>query len=412
MVARAVVHRLDPFEVFVRQRGIVRRRAAHTAVVAPVGSVDVGPVDDVKTEFVAKFVEPRRLRIVGADGVAALGFEVFQLREGGFTVCGGVVAGFDEFDLLVEAGDAAVGEFGLAEADLQRHVFAVSSVAAREEHDFVERRILGARFPFVGVGAVNEGAEAHRVGRAARNHDFADVEVEQFALRRVDVVTHGDGFVVVECVLGDDGQFEYAEFAGGVGDERDFEVADRAFVLGVEIAVFECLARRRGGVERIGRAAAQSQHDGVLAFADVGCQREFGGRRGVFDLGDLGVVDRERIGRADVFEVEEHHAVGPDVGNVDHLPDGHRIVRGRERFGGVGDIGFDACAVAGVGVVALVVGNDLGAVDASRFDRTRENLGRGRLLDIVEVLCPDACGAEDRRRQQYGTFHRACSYIG
>ena len=130
VVARAVVHRLDPFEVFVGQRGIVRRRAAHTAVVAPVGSVDVGPVDDVKTEFVAKFVEPRRLRIVGADGVAALGFEVFQLREGGFTVCGGVVAGFDEFDLLVEAGDAAVGEFGLAEADLQRHVFAVSPVAA------------------------------------------------------------------------------------------------------------------------------------------------------------------------------------------------------------------------------------------------------------------------------------------
>ena len=110
--------------------------------------------------------------------------------------------------------------------------------------------------------------------------------------------------------------------------------------------------------------------------------------------------------------MEVHHAVGPDIGYVDHLSDGHRIVRGRERFGGVGDIGFDASAVAGVGVVALVVGNDLGAVDASRFDRTRENLGRGRLLDIVEVLCPDACGAEDRRRQQYGTFHRACSYIG
>ena len=79
------------------------------------------------------------------------------------------------------------------------------------------------------------------------------------------------------------------------------------------------------------------------------------------------VVDRERVGRADVFEVEVHHAVGPDVGNVYHLSDGHRVVRGRESIGGVGDIGFDACAVAGVGVVALVVGNDLGAVDASRF---------------------------------------------
>ena len=123
-IARTVVHRLHAFEVVADEFRIVRRRAPEGAVAAPFRGVDVRPVDDVETQFVAQGVEPCGLRIVRADRVLSFGLQGFQLRERRLAVGGGVVtdlAGFvagtfgrgipflNYATTLLAAADASIG---------------------------------------------------------------------------------------------------------------------------------------------------------------------------------------------------------------------------------------------------------------------------------------------------------------
>ena len=247
---------------------------------------------------------------------------------------------------------------------------------------------------------VDEGAETHRVGRTAGDRDFGHVEIEQLALRRIDVVTDGDGFLVVVRVADHDRQVEDAEPAGRIGHERDLEVADRAFVLIVEVTVFEGFAPGGDGVELLGRGVAQDQFQRVLTLPDVGRKAELGGCRRVFDLGHELIVDPQRVGRAGVFEVQVDVAVGPDVGNVHGLAhDRYGVARCRH-LGFEGHPVASGFAVAGLGVVARVVGDDFRAVDAAPSGRHR---------DRIPLLHDLGCRGERagcQRSRQYRSFHR------
>ena len=367
VVARTVVHGLHALQVFVAERRVVRGRAAHAAVVALLGGVDVGPVDDLQPQFVAEPVEPLRLRVVGGEGVVSLFAERLQLGCGGLGIGCGVIARNVEIERLAEADELPVDELRAAESDPQRHILLVGAVAPREEHDLVEGRVLGARLPLVFVGVVDERREAHGVGRTAGDRGFDDVELQQLVLRRIDVVTHFHRFVVVEHVLRDDLQVEHGEIAAErVGHERDLEVADRTLVLVVEVAVGERLAPDGLGEVQPAAVAEQEQLEVVDALPDVGRQVELGRREGVVDAGRFAVVDPQGVGRRGVFEMEIDAAVGPDVGDFDLLPEhgAERPLGGEDRLGAEVARMARRGAAAGVGMVAGIVGHRFGAADA------------------------------------------------
>ena len=256
---------------------------------------------------------------------------------------------------------------------------------------------------------VDERREAHRVGRAARDGDFGHVEFEQLALRRVDVVADGDGFLVVVCVLRHDFKVEHSEVAPQrVGHQSAFEIGDRAFVLVIEVAVFEGLADDGGrGVELPGGiVVAHQQFEVVGALADEGGQVELRGRQRVADLGHLAVVEPERVGRTGIFHVQVDHAVGPGERNLDLL-----FENGMERtFGRNRHLGFESLpvasgfAVAGLGVVARVVGDDLRTVDAASSGRHRDR------IPLLHDLGRRRERAGCQRSRQYRSFHclRGC----
>ena len=249
---------------------------------------------------------------------------------------------------------------------------------------------------------VDERRETHRVGRAARNGDLGHVELEQLALRRIDVVAYGDGLVVVECVLRHDPQVQHPEVASQrVGYQPDFEIGDRTLVLIIKVAVFERFARGVLGVELPrGVVVAHQQLEVVDALADVGRQVEFRGRQRVADLGHLTVVEPERVGRAGIFQMQVDHAVGPSKRNFDLLPEnGIKGTFGRNRHFGTESLPVSSgFAVAGVGVVACVVGYDLRAVDAASL--------RGHRNGVSLLLGRNCKRAGCQRSRQYRSFHR------
>ena len=255
---------------------------------------------------------------------------------------------------------------------------------------------------------VDERREAHRVGRTARNGDLGHVEFEQLALRRVDVVAHGDGFVVVERVLRHNPQVQHPEVAPQrVGHQPDLEIGDRTLVLIIEVAVFEWFAGGGGlGVELPGGVvAAHQQFEIVDALADIGGQVEFRGRQRVADLGYLTVVEPERVGRTGVLRVQVDHAVGPGERDFDLLSEnGIKRTFGRNRH--LGAEGFPVAsgfAVAGIGVVAGVVGYDLRAVDAAS--------ARGHRNGVPFFLGLGRQRAGCQRSRQYRSFHRIRNMI-
>ena len=229
------------------------------------------------------------------------------------------------------------------------------------------------------IGVVDQRRVAHRVGRTARDGDFGHVELLQFAVRRVDVITDGDGFVVIVGVAGDDLQVEHAELAPQrVGHQCDLEVGDRTPVLVIEVAVFEERTLHSLAVDR--QAPGVHQHaERVDPLPHVGRQVELRGGQRVVDLGHGPVVEPERVAGARIFEVEEDATVGPFERDVDL-----RAVEGADLALGTGDqLGTEGhpvasgLAVAGIGVVAGVVGDHFGAEDAAALG---QGAGCGFLL--------------------------------
>ena len=155
-----------------------------------------------------------------------------------------------------------------------------------------------------------------------------------------------------------------------------------------------------------GGAAPREQR--VAPLAHVGRELEFGGRGGILDLGHGAVVEREGVGCARIFEVEEDAAVGPGVGDVEHLPGADAPTVAQEKLGCEDHVGRVVLAAgAGFGFVAVAVGCDLGAVDASA-----RRLGREGRQGENERRCQDTylfhvCVVRLSVRQRYFFFEKS-----
>ena len=148
--------------------------------------------------------------------------------------------------------------------------------------------------------------------------------------------------------------------------EHDVEVADSKAPLREEVAVLELLGL---GLEdvllQLGRAAlAYTYHQLVDPLLQIGREQKVGRRVGVLHLGHGLVVDEERVGHADILQMEEdvvvvHGGVDRDLLHETGLAARDGYALGREG-GVVGRLG----AFVRHGILAFVVCDELRAVDA------------------------------------------------
>lgn len=138
----------------------------------------------------------------------------------------------------------------------------------------------------------------------------------------------------------------------------------------------------------------------LAPLTDVGGDQVFGRGGRVLGVGHHAVVDAQRVSRTRILDVQEDVAVAPHVGNVE-LPahDGDPLGR-HERLRLEGLPVAARFAVARLGVVARVVGDDLRAVDAASFGLLRRCCGRR-----FGLLGPDGQCCRQEHSRAYRSFH-------
>lgn len=139
-------HPIDELRQEIRRIG---HRAADIRIVRPVSGVDVGLIDHITAHAVAQVVEPGRLRIADANRVESSSFQRLQLSLGRNGIRSRIVVGRRQRCPAAVDPQLPVAQLHVLEPEPQRDILDDTSVAARIEHQFVQRRSVGVQADFI-----------------------------------------------------------------------------------------------------------------------------------------------------------------------------------------------------------------------------------------------------------------------
>ena len=157
IIFRTSAHICDPVDEIGQETRIVGHGTAHITVVLAVTAVDIGLVDHINADLVAKLVEPARLRIGYANRIVFLLFEAAKLTCRGNLIGRGIVSGDIQLRLTSVNHQHAVFQFGNVKSELERDILGNTPVAPDiEPHTVQVRRLRRPHFLYTRINVLFE----------------------------------------------------------------------------------------------------------------------------------------------------------------------------------------------------------------------------------------------------------------